>query len=697
MNRQRLDPHLSRLIAEEFGDEAPAGELFQEFLSAGGSDRTFAARLVGMASGRDGRPSWPLRRAATLMLEAHLHFAPADDPGAFEHVLREIAQDPASGLTFPPGSSVLAEGYSTNEPRGFVDELRRRLARHSRLFGKLEGPETTPGALEDFLAIARQECRLTLARYLFRPSEVARRILEQVRISHGLDSPLDPEIVEEGEDYLRDWPAYEWEILRELLAHRSVLWAGDATSRRINSLVEYPLGTVVLVVKPPGSGLEIEIKRAGRRGDRPLSVRFDRDGLRVPPPHRLDGGSMGSNLRAEAAGAARFGRLYHRINGQRAPISRSLAHRTIHEIPGDDGPVLLLDYFTDPETFGEGFGAMRRAMSWSVRTFREEWKSDPLEMPGDLGLTVEFLSQVAPTQAHLGGSSSFRLELLGAYLGDEGPEAYLQRGLGIEPTPAESRRLAETLLDEILGEVATVEVAYRKQSQFVGDVLSEPANRRRADAIFLELAAEIGRFWGTLFGLKGYSDGESFVGRNVGLKSAWEGGRWLVRIIFMDHDLLNVPRERFSLHETLRGGRRDAARILGRPEDDREGALDWLAMIYRVDPDTAALGRSILLLRATEASRRARRALVDDPEVSASFTPECLRDALEGERAAIEYLHRRREGDGRKAAIDAVAGSLTAHGTPGASAESNLSAIRDFAEFLEENAAMLGVELSLDS
>jgi hypothetical protein len=36
--------------------------------------------------------------------------------------------------------------------------------------------------------------------------------------------------------------------------------------------------------------------------------------------------------------------------------------------------------------------------------------------------------------------------------------------------------------------------------------------------------------------LGGYTNGESFVARNVGLKSFWHDGQWQVEIVFMDHD-----------------------------------------------------------------------------------------------------------------------------------------------------------------
>ena len=221
------------------------------------------------------------------MLEAWLFASTAGNLSAFESVLGAIADDSSSGLTYPPGPSVLAEGYTATDPSGFVAQLRDRLARHARVFVRLDGPKTTAEVLRDFLLLARDESRLTLARYLFSPLEAARHALGEVRTSRGIPAPFqEPFVGDEAEAILSEWAPYERALVAELTAGAKILWADEATGRRINALVEYPLGTVVLVVKPPGSHREIEFKRAGRPGDRPLSVVFERDGFRraADPP-----------------------------------------------------------------------------------------------------------------------------------------------------------------------------------------------------------------------------------------------------------------------------------------------------------------------------------------------------------------------------------------------------------------------------
>ena len=113
---------------------------------------------------------------------------------------------------------------------------------------------------------------------------------------------LQPQFIDaETAHALKQLPDFEAAILRLLCEGQKIYWVAERTSSRINSLVEYPLTTVVLVIKPPGSEIEFELKRAGRRGNNPLSVVFRRNGYRVPLPHRLDGGSMQWLLRYEDA------------------------------------------------------------------------------------------------------------------------------------------------------------------------------------------------------------------------------------------------------------------------------------------------------------------------------------------------------------------------------------------------------------
>jgi hypothetical protein len=684
MIRSRTEPWLSAVLAGPFVGERLAEELVREFLDRPSYDRDFAGRLVAVAGARGCAPSWPVRRLAVLMLEAQLLALPAGDAGEWGRVLRAIAADPASGLEFPPGRSVLDEGYSTAAWPGFTAELRARMGRHERIHRRLRGAERDPDALVDFLDLSRQECKLTLARYLFHPDEVVERIGDQVRTSGGLLVRPDTDLIRaEAEHLLELLPAYERAIVAGLAAGSQIFWVDDATDSRLNSLVEYPLGTVVLVVKPPGSCLEFEIKRAGRRGPNPLSVVHDRSDEPVPPTHRLDGGSMAGSLRTESSGAALMARLFRLVHGQEAPISRTVALHSIHEVPCAFGRVQVLDYFTDPDTFGEGHAAMRQAIGRSIESFGREWEVEPLDVPGDLGTTVAFLSQVSPAQSLLVGTTSFRLELLSAYLSDEGPDLYFRRGLGVEPSEEEVRRFRQTLLDEALGGLAAAEVEPRDRESFVDALLAVPENRRRADAVYLDLTAQIGRFWGSAFGLKFYSNGESFVGRNVGLRSVWEGGRWRVRVVFMDHDILTVDLDAYRPKKVVAGCWLDALYIFGNLAGRRRGELDHLAAIYRVDPTLAGRGRASLLAAARDSFRTARERLSHDPEVRAFFDPLVLKRTLDWDSAAAAYLRARRRGLEVAEARDEGAEVLEFRGHPPDVITTYMEAVVECAGFLE--------------
>ena len=317
-----------------------------------------------------------------------------------------------------------------------------------------------------------------------------------------------------------------------------VYWVADATSSELNSLVEYPVGTVVLVVKPPGSHYEFELKRAGRRGNHPLSVRSH-----VPASHRLDGGSMISALQWDAESTAVLNHLYRLVHDEPAPISRIVQILGKFGVPIGDREHPIVEYLTHRSIYGEGYDEMRKAMAIVVDCFRQERGDVVPPIPGDYGLTAQFLALAGPAQATICGSSSFRLDLVAKYLSADGPDEYFRRGLQIEYQALDAKRLADDVLDEVLGVYDPPDVKYQDHDQYVAAALAVPRNRARANAVYLSLLKQIGTMWGTLLGLRGYSFGESFVARNVGVRTIWSQGKWRVRLVFQDHDNLVLPDE----------------------------------------------------------------------------------------------------------------------------------------------------------
>src|SRR4029453_6986425 len=117
------------------------------------------------------------------------------------------------------------------------------------------------------------------------PDDVLREVVRHLRVTDGVRDVdvaqpryLDAEI----KHNLAMLPDYEFGILQRVCNGSKVYWVSDHTSSSINSLVEYPLSTVVLVIKPPGSQIEFELKRAGRKDGNALSVVFKRNGRNVP-------------------------------------------------------------------------------------------------------------------------------------------------------------------------------------------------------------------------------------------------------------------------------------------------------------------------------------------------------------------------------------------------------------------------------
>ncbi len=472
--------------------------------------------------------------------------------------------------------------------------------------------------------------KLTLARYVFSPEEVVREIERTLvvtmgtehalsRIAHAVAATAPPEPL--------DRRRYEADILRRLCAGHRIYWVSPRCGSELNALVEYPLGSAVVVIKPPGSDLEIEIKRTGTRGPRLLQVITQRDnGTTLPISHRLFGGLLGWLARREAAAATVVSTIFKVVHGREAPCSQTVSRSSIVELPGADGPVHILDYLTDRRAFGSGFDDMRRALGACADSFPVDSGLARASYQGERGRTLQFIGQASPEQAVIRGSSSFRLDRLALYLSDDGPEEYFVDGLGRQPAPFELRWLADTVLEEVLGELTVPPVGYREYSQYVGDAFRVPGNRARADRQYLSAMGQLGDCWGTLLAMRGFSAGESFVGRNVGLKSVWRDGEWQVRVIVQDHDDLTVagvgPRH-ISPWREVSAMRSDEVHILGGLSGRATipGDAGTLQAIYRVNPDVAGAGIATLKDAVVAAYDRCQTALAVDPELQNLFPP----------------------------------------------------------------------------
>ena len=572
-----------------------------------------------------------------------LHPEKVDD---FDFVFTQLNLKEASGSGQGIVRSVLKEGYSTTDLRQFIPEFRRRLARLNRVHRRVKGKRTPLSALGDFIALSRHECKLTLARYLFTPEEIVTEILGQLQVTRGVKDPGASQPVFVDAEAARGravLPEYEARILRKLCEGSRIYWVSATTSSAINSLVEYPATTVVLVIKPPGSDIEFEIKRTGRKGQTPLNVVFARDGYTVPPSHRLDGGSMQWLLRYEARSASQLSAIYRLVHGVEAPVAHYVSRTTISTVPVRGGEVQTLTYFTEPHAFGKGFREMRVAMKESVAAFRAEGHPNRLDLPGDLGLTAQFIGMTSPTQAILSGTSSFRLDKLATYLSNNGPQLYFEDGLAAASSTHDESRFADALLEEILGVYDPPGVKYRSYAQYLTAAFSVPANRARADRAYLSLVRQIATFWGTLLALRGYSRGESYVARNVGLKSLWNGGRWDVRIIFMDHDALALPGpadQGFDARSAVPGMALDESYIWEAwpPEQFATSEVGYLQSIYRVSKELDKKRRKVARTTLTKAYKKTQRELLTNHQLRPFFHEDFVKRLFDWDTLVKGYL-----------------------------------------------------------
>ena len=617
---------LRAVIVDEFPrDAARAAAIISELLRRHDFDRPFALRLF--ATSRDGNLSHELRCLASLGLEHHFRLATS---GQAASLLRGI-------------------GIAEDE-----DVVRRWAARNDPVHNRLQAVGSD---LRFFLRHTRRECRLYFARYAFTPEEVVAVIRARTRSTptrHDFPPLIHPYNVDEAKLAMESLPAYEREIVQRLIDANVVYWVDDVTPSSLNALVEYPEGTIVLVIKPPGSDIEIEIKRAGLRGPRALDVRFrDANGEIVPVHHHLWGGSRGDYLRFETANSSLLARIHRLALGDEAPIPRIVTLARVESVPDVGKTTSLLTHFSNLDRRADLLGALQKLDRDDLVT--------PIDFPAG-----RFLEATMPTQAIVVGTTSFRLERLRMYLND---------GIPFDGD-------IDELLDEIIDNYAPPR---SQQADYVAAAFAH--NRAAADRTYLSILPQIGRFWGAVLGMRGGSGGESFVIRNAGLRKVWADGRWQVRFISMDHDSMALAGRSHRFYNPAKNVNAfilDQAHILGGPTGKRfhPGELGALKAIYRVSPAVASEGLSAFRNALRETYARTLHAMSSDPRIGELFHPEYIQTLREWDRAVVDFFRNGRDADSKARWRRRTKARLRRRGIPPAIIEQYLKAIVTYTDVL---------------
>jgi hypothetical protein len=596
MRRDRRDARstdtwLQEVVAGELPRDATlATSLVRDLLRRGDFGRSFALRIFTLA--RDSHASHELRCLASL---------------AFEHQFRLATTGPATELLHAIGASENGE------------HVRGRITRNEPVH--LHLGDGTDG-LRAFLRHTRRECRLFFARYAFTPAEVVATIRARTRSTPATARTGN---ADEAARTMNLLPPYEREIVRLLIEANVVYWVDSSTPSTLNALVEYPAGTVVLVIKPPGSDLEIEIKRAGVPGQHALDVRYRDDrGAIVPIHHHLWGGSRGDYLRAEEASTTLLAHIHRLALGTEAPIPRIVKTSRIESLPAADGTSTPL-----PSHFGDPL--RRERLQACLERIDHPAPRTPRRSPA-----ARFLEATTPSQAILIGTTSFRLERLRAYLVD-----------GIEFDGD-----ADELLDEIIDDYVPPPPAPRTHEAHIAAALA--LNRAAADRAYVSILAQVGRFWGTVLGMRGGSGGESFVVRNAGLRKVWSGDRWQVRFIAMDHDSMGLAGSKNTHYNAPRDVLAfvlDLSHILGGSVGGRHfvpGEIGALKAIYRVSSATASTGFAAFRSELCDAYARTLRTMATDPRIRQLMPVEFLHNIREWDRAVIDFVRNARDEESQR-------------------------------------------------
>ena len=177
--------------------------------------------------------------------------------------------------------------------------------------------------------------------------------------------------------------------------------------------------------------------------------------------------------------------------------------------------------------------------------------------------------------------------------------------------------------------------------RYLSTAFAEPRNRARADRVFVSLMRQIGTFWGTILGLRGYSRGESLVARNVGNAAGWNRGRRSIRLVFMDHDNLHFPtrdHEHLYVDRILGGTAEDWDYAVGdsSSRDEPFTLVDHLRSIYRVGTHVSDVGDLVLRQSLARSYLRTRVAVDREPSIAALFSPNLREESSAWDRIVAQ-------------------------------------------------------------
>ena len=301
---------------------------------------------------------------------------------------------------------------------------------------------------------------------------------------------------------------------------------------------------------------------------------------------------------------------------------------------------------------------------------------------------MNFLGRVKPAQAIQLGTTSYRLDVVERYLQRRGTERYFQEGLGTAHTPDDDRRFADEVLDEVLGEYEPPRVAWRSHAQYLEAAFRLPANRRRANRVYVSLLEQVGTFWGTLLGIRGHTLGESFVARNAGLRSVWEDGQWKVRMIFMDHDSLSfasVGINTFRPKNSIHNAAKDAKYVLGgcfNGNHKVRGELAYLRDIYRASPAVQRRGTAAFRAAMKSAYHLTHERMRINPELARLFREPFVEKVRDWDDLVGSYLRTEKSRAAREAWKAAHRERLTLRGYQPEVADEYVTTVTNQAKFL---------------
>lgn len=633
----------TELINREYNNPL-AIEIIEKLVSNNKYSDEFVSQLLKIMM--DPSLGWCVRQLASMALEVqilHLNLKSKRRYNRLINILIElnVLKKDKDKVGFIDKDGLAKSGYPVNDVKAFVNSLIKRIRSQEYLYRRICTENRKSSDLGDFIYRSKQDDKHALFRFAVNAEQLLQQIKKQTnQVPKDTDEGETAGIAEYGylpsrSLILNSLPPLERALVERIIAGKDVLLISPETPSDFNYLVTHPytyfyahepdkpLETRVILIRTPGTSIEMQIKGSGIHGKNPFDIgyliKYNKNLPVVVRTHVLGGGADFRSILGEYETGLRFAKIYYQTYGKLPDMVLPIDIWGFKSVRIGAKEVNFMEYFSNPKYWGKkNFKKLKQR----VREVASVWLDGYKSSWSFKKVLRELLKEFCFGQLLYVRTTAFRLKTLAKYLFETGPDVYFREIGKSSYTEDDARRMADTLIEEILGEYVPPDIAFTTCPLYKKAAINDFRNKKRAGEIYKDLMKQMGQYWGAILGIGGTTDGYGFYDTNIGIKRVWENSEWKVKLVFHDLDSYYIPDERINVFRPtafMRCFQKDARAIESPTEATMKSLIDprtQIANLYEVDENTRREGLAIFEREVRMAFQKTFATIKDDTSLS---------------------------------------------------------------------------------